>query len=44
MWGCGLFLPNRDLTPEALRPGIGVAAPDRMAALLRDSSVRLLTF
>ncbi|PKP79458.1 MAG: hypothetical protein CVT80_15875 [Alphaproteobacteria bacterium HGW-Alphaproteobacteria-2] len=31
---CALYLPGRRATPEALLPGIGVAAPPEMAAAM----------
>lgn len=41
---CGLFLPNRDIDPENLAIGIGVAAPPVISILLTDPNVEVLSF
>lgn len=41
---CALYLPGNDKTKEALLDGIGIANPGQMAALLVDSSARVISF
>ncbi|MCZ7675486.1 MAG: hypothetical protein M5U35_05910 [Roseovarius sp.] len=41
---CALYLPNKEVGPEALLDGIGVAMPPAMAARLLADDTRLLSF
>ena len=41
---CGVFLPNRDLGPDSLVQGIGVAKPQGIARLISQPSTVTLTF
>lgn len=41
---CAIYLPNRELTPEALINGVGVAKPPQIGAQMTDPATRLFTF
>lgn len=41
---CAIYLPNRDLAPDALLDGIGVASPPEMAGRLLADNTRILSF
>ena len=41
---CAIYLPNRDYGEEALREGVGVAAPGPIAELMRDPAVPVFHF
>ena len=41
---CGVFLPNRDLGPDSLVQGVGVAKPQGIARLISQPSTVTLTF
>ncbi len=39
---CAIYLPNRKLAPDALMPGVGVAQPKPIAAMLADDDVKVV--
>jgi predicted peroxiredoxin len=39
---CAIYLPNRKKTPDALMPGIAVASPKDIAALIADPAVKVM--
>jgi hypothetical protein len=41
---CAIYLPGRGEDPSVLLDGVGVAAPDAMAARLMDAETRILNF
>jgi intracellular sulfur oxidation DsrE/DsrF family protein len=41
---CAIYLPNKDLTADALLPGVGQAKPDAMAGHLIAPNTRILSF
>jgi hypothetical protein len=41
---CAIYLPNKDLTADALIAGVGQARPDAMAGQLIGANTRLLSF
>jgi len=41
---CAIYLPNRPFDESHLAPGIAVAEPDAIGALVADPAVRLFTF
>jgi hypothetical protein len=41
---CAIYLPSLGADPSVLLEGIGVAAPDAMAARLMDADTRVLNF
>ncbi|MEQ5801406.1 hypothetical protein [Halomonas sp. H10-9-1] len=41
---CAIYLPNRDYGEEALREGVGIAAPGPIAELMRDPAVPVFHF
>lgn len=41
---CAIYLPNRDLGPQALADGVGVARPPAIAAEMMAGHTRLFTF
>lgn len=40
---CAIYLPNRNLQPDALMDGVGVAKPQDIAARLIDVNVRVVS-
>ncbi len=41
---CAIYLPNKDLTADALIAGVGQARPDAMAGQLIGANTRVLSF
>ncbi len=41
---CAIYLPNRELAPEALMDGVGVAQPPAIADKMMDPATKLFTF
>ncbi|MCE8036787.1 hypothetical protein [Halomonas sp. MCCC 1A11062] len=41
---CAIYLPNSDYAQSDLREGIGVAAPGRIAEMMRDLSIPVFSF
>jgi len=41
---CAIYLPNSELGEEALRDGVGVAAPGPMAQMMRDPAISVYSF
>lgn len=41
---CAIYLPNRELAPEVLMDGVGVAAPPAIAEKMIAPETRLFTF
>ncbi|WP_424941688.1 hypothetical protein [Aliiroseovarius crassostreae] len=38
---CAIYLPNKDVGPEVLLDGVGVAAPDAMAKAMLEADARM---
>lgn len=41
---CALYLPNRDLGPDALADGVGVAKPPAVASTMVDPRVKVISY
>ncbi|MCF4165882.1 DsrE family protein [Zavarzinia compransoris] len=41
---CALYLPNRDLGPDALAAGVGVARPPAVASTMVDPTVKVISY
>ncbi|MQM40468.1 hypothetical protein KBTX_04527 [wastewater metagenome] len=41
---CAIYLPTEGLSDRDLRPGVGVATPSDIGAVMADPATRLFTF